>query len=64
MAIFSPYELIAGGGTRYLFNIAEAFRDEYQVYLVTPDKQPKSAIIDASHSVGTSVDHVLPISWE
>jgi glycosyltransferase involved in cell wall biosynthesis len=64
LALFTPYELIAGGGTRYLLGIAEAFRDVYQVYLVTPSAVPLPAVVDVALNLGVRADHVIPISWE
>src|SRR3954463_14885790 len=64
LALFTPYELIAGGGTRYILGIAEAFRDVHQVYLVTPSLMPLSAIVDVSRNLGVQADHVIPIGWE
>jgi glycosyltransferase involved in cell wall biosynthesis len=64
LALFTPYELIAGGGTRYLLGIAEAFRDVYEVYLVTPSALPISAIVNAARQLGVRADHVVPLSWD
>ena len=64
LALFTPFELIAGGGTRYVLGIAEAFREVYQVYLVMPAALPLSKIVDSARSVGVSADHVIPIAWE
>jgi glycosyltransferase involved in cell wall biosynthesis len=64
LALFTPYELIAGGGTRYVLGIAEAFRSVYQVYLVTPQALPTSAILDVARKLGLHSDHVIPLSWE
>jgi len=63
LALFTPYELIAGGGTRYLLGIAEAFRDVYQVYLVTPSAMPIAPILEVARNLGVRADHVIPISW-
>src|SRR3954471_10229476 len=64
LALFTPYELIAGGGTRYLLGIAEAFRDIYEVYLVTPTALTVSPIVEVARNLGLQADHVIPISWE
>ncbi|HTG43888.1 MAG TPA: glycosyltransferase family 4 protein [Verrucomicrobiae bacterium] len=64
LALFTPYELIAGGGTRYLLGIAEAFRDIYEVYLVTPSALPISPIVEVARNLGLQADHVIPISWD
>lgn len=64
LALFTPYELIAGGGTRYLLGIAEAFRDVYQVYLVTPSALPLAPVIEVALDLGVKADHVIPLSWE
>lgn len=36
--LYTPYNIIPGGGERYLLTIAEALRDQYEVWLVTPEK--------------------------
>jgi glycosyltransferase involved in cell wall biosynthesis len=64
LALFTPYELIAGGGTRYFFSIAEAFRDVHEVYLVTPSAMPVSALVEVARNLGVRADHVIPLSWE
>jgi glycosyltransferase involved in cell wall biosynthesis len=64
LALFTPYELVAGGGTRYVFGVAEALRDRCDVYLVTPEEQPISSIAMTARNIGVSADHVVPISWE
>lgn len=64
LALFTPFELIAGGGTRYLLGLAEAFRDVYQVYLITPSALPLPVIVEAARNVGVCADHVIPISWQ
>jgi glycosyltransferase involved in cell wall biosynthesis len=64
LALFTPFELIAGGGTRYILGLAEAFRDVYQVYLVTPSAMPVSAMVEVSRNLGVQADHVIPISWQ
>ncbi len=64
LALFTPYELIAGGGTRYILGIAETFRDVHQVYLVTPSAMPVSAIVEVARNLGVQADHIIPISWE
>ena len=64
LALFTPYELIAGGGTRYILGIAETFREVYQVYLVTPSAMPGSAIVEVARNLGVQADHITPISWE
>lgn len=64
LALFTPFELIAGGGTRYVLGLAEAFRDVYQVYLVTPSVVRVSGIVDVARNLGVRADHVIPISWE
>ena len=64
LALFTPYELIAGGGTRYILGLAEAFRDVYQVYLVTPSAVPLPGIVDVARNLGVRADHVIPISWD
>jgi len=64
LALFTPYELIAGGGTRYILGLAEAFRDIYQVYIVTPSVVQLSGIVNVAGNLGVRADHVIPISWE
>ncbi|HKP03538.1 MAG TPA: glycosyltransferase family 4 protein [Chthoniobacterales bacterium] len=64
LALFTPYELIAGGGTRYILGIAEAFRNTYQVYLVTPMAMPVAAIAAVGPELGIWADHIIPTSWE
>lgn len=64
LALFIPYELIAGGGTRYILGLAEAFQDIFQVYLVTPAAVPLSEVVEVARNLGVRADHVLPISWE
>src|SRR4051812_46858407 len=64
LALFTPYELIAGGGTRYILGIAEAFRDVYEVYLVTPVLLSLSPIVEVAQNLGVQAEHVIPISWE
>jgi glycosyltransferase involved in cell wall biosynthesis len=64
LALFTPYELITGGGTRYILGLAEAFREIHQVYLVTPVVMAISAILEAARNLGVRADHVIPISWE
>ena len=64
LALFTPYELIAGGGTRYILGIAEAFRNTYQVYLVTPVAMPVAALAEVGPELGIRADHIIPISWE
>ncbi|MEY2528785.1 MAG: hypothetical protein QOJ05_875 [Verrucomicrobiota bacterium] len=64
LALFTPYELIAGGGTRYILGIAEAFRDVYEVYLVTPSAMPVAAMAEVARNLGVRADHVIPLSWE
>jgi glycosyltransferase involved in cell wall biosynthesis len=64
LALFTPYELIAGGGTRYILGIAETFRQVHQVYLVTPSAMPVSAIVEVARNLGVQADHIIPISWE
>jgi glycosyltransferase involved in cell wall biosynthesis len=64
LALFTPFELIAGGGTRYLLGIAETFRDVYQVYLITPSAMSASAIVEVARNLDVRADQVIPISWE
>jgi glycosyltransferase involved in cell wall biosynthesis len=64
LALFTPFELISGGGTRYLLGLAEAFRDVYEVYLVTPVVMPISEILEVARNLGVRADHVIPIAWE
>lgn len=35
--LFTPYDLVPGGGERYLLTIAQALSRRYQTYLVTPE---------------------------
>jgi glycosyltransferase involved in cell wall biosynthesis len=64
LALFTPYELIAGGGTRYILGLAEAFRDVHEVYLVTPSAMPVPAMVEVARNLGVRAHHVIPISWE
>jgi glycosyltransferase involved in cell wall biosynthesis len=64
LALFTPYELIAGGGTRYILGIAEAFREVHDVYLVTPSAMPVAAMVEVARNLGVRADHVIPLSWE
>lgn len=63
LALFTPYELIAGGGTRYILGLAEAFRNIYQVYLVTPAQVSLPGIVEVARNLGLRADHINPISW-
>lgn len=64
LALFTPFELIAGGGTRFILGLAETFRDVYKVYLVTPSALPLPPVVDVALNLGVRADHVIPLSWE
>lgn len=64
LAIFYPYELVAGGGTRYMLSIADAMRQEFQVYVVTPSLWDKKSITKVAAELGLNAVHVNPITWE
>ena len=64
LALYSPYELVPGGGERYLLSIAEAFRDEFKVFLVTPELQSADWIGKLGRQLGVKTDHLIPITFE
>jgi O-antigen biosynthesis protein len=61
LGLFTPYALVPGGGERYLLSIAEAFRDEFEVFLVTPEEQSKDRLARLAQQLDVQVDHVVPI---
>lgn len=64
LAIFSPYELIAGGGTRYLLSLANAVRDRFRIVLVTPHEIDPRALQVTAGDLGLSADHLNFLTWE
>lgn len=64
IAILTPYELIPGGGERYILSIAEAFRQTAQVFLVTPEPLPREQLISTSRALGLNAAHVVLLSVE
>jgi len=62
IAILTPYELIPGGGERYVLSVAEAFREAAQVFLVAPEALPKDQISNTAEALGVSGAHLIPLS--
>jgi glycosyltransferase involved in cell wall biosynthesis len=64
LALYTPYELVAGGGERYLLSVADAFRDEFRVFLVTPELQSADRIRRLGEQLGVETDQLIPITIE
>jgi O-antigen biosynthesis protein len=39
LGLYTPFLLEPGGGERYLLSVAEVFRDDFDVFLITPEEQ-------------------------
>ncbi len=57
--IYSPYLNILGGGEQYIFNFADCFREEHQVFLVWKDHRLLSQVASRFH-LDTSKIILLP----
>ena len=64
LGLFTPYPLDPGGGERYLLSVAEAFRQDLQVFLVTPTSQPAARLEKLGQDLDVQIDHVVPITLE
>ena len=61
-ALYTPYNIIPGGGERYLLTIAEALRGAYEVFLVTPELFSRLRILTVGRELGLALDHVHTVS--
>ena len=61
LGLFTPYALVPGGGERYLLSVAQVFRDEFEVFLVTPEEQSKDRLEQLAQQLDVQTGHVVPI---
>ncbi len=64
LGLYTPFALEPGGGERYLLSVAEVFRDEFEVFLITPEQQPADRIARLARELDVHVDHVVSIDWK
>lgn len=62
LGLFTPYSLEPGGGERYLLSIAEAFRGELDVSLITPEPQSPERLKELARALDLNVDHVAAMT--
>ena len=64
LGLYTAYGLEPGGGERYLLSIAEAFRGEFAVFLITPEQQPPGRLEQLASALGLRIDHVVLLTLE
>jgi GT2 family glycosyltransferase/2-polyprenyl-3-methyl-5-hydroxy-6-metoxy-1,4-benzoquinol methylase/glycosyltransferase involved in cell wall biosynthesis len=63
-AIFTPYNIIPGGGERYLLSIAEVLIGKgYEVWLVTPEKFSRLRIIKVADILGLNISSIKTTTY-
>lgn len=55
VALFTPYDIIPGGGERYLLTLAGTLLDIYDVTLVTPHRYSYLRVSNVAHALGLSL---------
>jgi O-antigen biosynthesis protein len=64
LGLYTPHPLEPGGGERYLLSVAEVFRGELEVFLITPEQQQRTRVSKLARELDVRVDHVVLIGWK
>ena len=58
VCLYTPYNLIPGGGERYLLSIAETFLKDNEVYLITPEKFSHLRLLTLGRDLNLNLDNL------
>ena len=64
LGLYTPFPLEPGGGERYLLSVAEAFRGEFEIFLITPEQQTTDRVQGLARELDVQVDHVVLLDWK
>jgi GT2 family glycosyltransferase/glycosyltransferase involved in cell wall biosynthesis len=58
IALFTPYNLVPGGGERHLLSIAEALRDTHEVCVVTQNPFSRTRVLTMGRELGLRLEEL------
>jgi O-antigen biosynthesis protein len=58
LGIYTPYQLVPGGGERYLLSIAASLRGIYDCTLLTPERYSRARLQTMARELDLDLDHV------
>ena len=56
LGLYTPFPLEPGGGERYLLSVAEVFRGEFEVFLITPEQQSADRVERLARELDVQVE--------
>lgn len=62
--LYTPYNVMPGGGEKYLLTIAQTLTTSYRVFLVTPEKISKIRILTVGNELNIDTSEITPIAFD
>jgi GT2 family glycosyltransferase len=61
--LYTPYNVMPGGGEKYLLTIGEALTKKYKVYLSTPEKISRIRLLTVGNELNIEVNEITTIDY-